>query len=770
MLMKRLFALLFLLCFFTSYSQNNNQLWRSFFSYNSIRDISQSDHRIYAGAESAMFSKNVLTNELRTITSVNGLKTETITAIYHSPGYNKTLIGNQNGLLLVINPDNSIVTKIDIIQEATVPPNKKKINHIYEYQGKVYIGCDFGIAVFNLATMEFGDTFYLGPSGSEIPVIQTAVYNGTIYAATLTNGLRIASINNPNLNDYTQWTEIVSGPFEGVTSFNGSLFWAQYGSVVKDGSTFFVSMPSQIVDLREANGYLIVMSKERVNVYNSQFVQIAQVNLIPDEEVTFTCATVVTQKLFIGTDEKGVFSTPLDFIQFENITPDGPLRNNVFSIEKSPAALWAVFGGYSAYYEPNYSRYGISRFTEQGWIHIPYEEFEDLNQNENGGIFSLSDITINPNNQREVWISSFHSGLLKIVNGEPVDFFDHENTNEGSSEGLTSLIDPGFPSFRSIRVIGPAYDRQGNLWMMNTRVAKPLKVLKPGGDWDSYSLTEAIGNNYFGVEYDKMVIDKNGTKWIPSSNKGVIAFNEAFGPKILQIAEGDGNLPANGVRSLAIDNNNQLWIGTIRGLRVLTGVDRFLTEDELTTRSIIIMDDGLAQELMYEQTITDIVVDGANNKWIATGSAGAFLVSPNGQQTLFHFTRDNSPLPSNTINDIVVDPETGEVFFATDKGMVSYQGTSTKAEDNLDKVYVFPNPVRPDFYGEVNISGLMDNVNVKITDIEGNLVYETTSEGGTVLWDTTAFGKHRVASGVYMIFIASEDGTKTKVKKVMIIR
>lgn len=768
--MKRIIALLVLLYPIVSFSQSNNQLWRSFFSYNNIKDISQSDHKVYAGVESAVFTKNVLTNELKTITSVNGLKTETVTAIHHSIEYNKTLVGNENGLLLVINPDNSITTKIDIIQEVTVAPNKKKINHIYEHQGKVYIGCDFGIAVLNLATLEFADTYYLGPGGAEIPVVQTVIHNGTIYAATATDGLRTANAFNPNLNDFTQWNETFAGAWQGVTSFSGSLFGAHFGVVYKDGSNFFASMPSPILDIRSANGFLVVTSKERVNVYNQQFIQVAQVNLIPDEVVNFTCATVVNQKLFVGTQEKGVFSTPLDFIQFENITPNGPLRNNIFSIEKSPAALWAVFGGYSYDYEPDYSKYGISRFTGQGWIHIPYEDFAGLNENQNGGIFSLSDITINPNNQREVWISSFHSGLLKVVNGEPVEFFDHENTNGGTSEGLTSLQDPSAPSFVSVRVNGPAFDRQGNLWMMNTRVAKPLKVLKPGGDWDSYSLEDAIGPVFFPVEYGKIVIDKNNTKWIPSLNRGLIAFNEAYGPKLLQITTGEGNLPQVYVRSLAIDNNNQLWIGTARGLRVLQSVDRFLTEDELSTRSIIIIDDGLAQELMFEQSINDIVVDGANNKWIATASAGAFLVSPNGQQTLFHFTRDNSPLPSNNINDIVVDHETGEVFFATDKGMVSYQGTSTKAEDNLDNVYVFPNPVRPEFNGEVNISGLMNKVNIKITDIEGNLVYETTSEGGTVLWNTTAFGSHKVASGVYMIFIASEDGTKTKVKKVMIVR
>jgi ligand-binding sensor domain-containing protein len=173
---------------------------------------------------------------------------------------------------------------------------------------------------------------------------------------------------------------------------------------------------------------------------------------------------------------------------------------------------------------------------------------------------------------------------------------------------------------------------------------------------------------------------------------------------------------------------------------------------------------------MYEQALTDIVVDGSNNKWLATAGAGVFLVSPDGQQTLFHFTKDNSPLPSNNIYDVAIDSVTGEVFFATDKGMVSYKGTSTAPADDLSNVYVYPNPVRPGFNGDVKISGLMSDVNVKITDIEGNLVYETTSEGGTVLWDTTAFGKYKVASGVYMIFIASDDGTETKVKKVMIVR
>jgi hypothetical protein len=255
-------------------------------------------------------------------------------------------------------------------------------------------------------------------------------------------------------------------------------------------------------------------------------------------------------------------------------------------------------------------------------------------------------------------------------------------------------------------------------------------------------------------------------------NDGIIGFNENYNNLFKTIKDGPdtGNLPIVDAKVVAIDTRNQMWIGTRKGLRILSSVDNFLTTTQLTTTPIIIVEENLAQELLYEQSIIDIVVDGANNKWIGTADSGVFLVSSDGQKTIYHFTLSNSPLPSNTINDIDINGTTGEVFIATTKGMVSFKGTSTDANENLNNVYVYPNPVRPEFIGTVKISGLIDKATIKITDIEGNLVYETISEGGTIEWDTTAFGKYKVASGVYMIFISAKDGVETKVKKVMIIR
>lgn len=759
--MKNVFSLYILLLSVTLFGQEN-QPWRSFFSYNDIVDVSQSPNKVVAAAGSAMFEKNLGNNELKTITSIDGLKVEVITAVHYSSQFNRTLVGNSNGLLIVINGDNSIVSKIDIIQETTIVTAKKRINHIFEHDGKAYISCDFGIVVFNLATLQFGDTYYLGSGGDATAVQQSTVLGGYILAASA-DGIRVGEIANPNLNDFNNWALYLGGNYTGIVNYNDVLFACNPSGMlyrIENGTgLIFATLPSAITDLRVANGYLVVTCANRVIVYNEQLIQVAQINVIPlpeAENAQFSCATVVSETVFVGTTDRGMFSAGFNSLAFENITPNGPQRSNIFRVKKAPSALWTVYGDYSSNYNPYPLEYfGVSKFTESGWNTIPNEKLFNVP--------SISDIVISPANENLVYVSSYLEGLVKIQDDEPVTLYNELNTNGNLQTALSD---------QSVRINSLAFDKNGSLWMTNGGLEAPLKQFKATGNttaWSSYSF-KGLVSVPVGTFYGRMAIDKNSTKWIPSTTSGVIAYNETLDKKLIITAGDNGNLPTSTATCVAIDNNNRLWIGTVRGLRVLPGVDRFLTQDALTTNPIIILEDGAAQELMYEQPITDIVVDGSNNKWLATGGSGAFLVSPDGQQTLFHFTKDNSPLPSNVINDIEIDNVTGEVFFATDRGMVSYRGTSTEASDDLSKVYVFPNPVRPDFQGDVNISALIDKANVKITDIEGNLVFETTSEGGTVLWDTRAFGKYKVASGVYMIFISSEDGTMTKVKKVMIIR
>ncbi|MCP2028117.1 ligand-binding sensor domain-containing protein [Flavobacterium sp. HSC-32F16] len=760
-MVRRYLYILFFFLFQFGFAQSQLS-WQGYFSFNEIKDISESPTAVFAASENALFSKNASTNVLKTTTTVNGLSGQTISAVYYSETFKKTIVGYENGLLIVINEtDGSVIKKVDIINKQ-LPASIKKINHLLEQNGLLYVSCDFGIVQFNLSTLQFGDTYFIGDNGAEISVKQTAFFNGFIFAAT-SSGIRRASITNPNLIDFSQWAVVNSGDWFNISALDTELIAINSsGNIHRYNSNSFVGflqLPQASVDMRVVNHNLFVTTSNTVYIYNNQMVLNRQIvnTQIPEANLTFSCASAVGDIIFIGTKEKGLFSSALSGVStFENSTPDGPLRNNIFSIDVASNSLWAVYGDYDLYYNPYpLDSYGISKLSNSRWLNVAYSEVYDAK--------SISRIIVNPNNEKQVYASSFFSGLLRIENDVPNYLFNEKNSS------LESITFEG-PNYIDVRVNGTAFDKSGNLWITNSRVKNGLKVLKTNGDWLSYA-TSTILNDAESDNYANIVIDKNNIKWISTYKDGVIAFSENGNVfKKITMGTDNGNLPTADVRSVAIDTKNQLWIGTTKGLRVLSNVSSFQSDSQLKANPIIIMDDNLAQELMYEQFITSIVVDGANNKWIGTADSGIFMVSPNGQETKYHFTINNSPLPSNTINDIKINSVSGEVFIVTNKGMISFKGIATGANEDLSNVYVYPNPVRPTYSGTVKIAGLIDKANIKITDIEGNLVHETTSEGGTIEWDTTAFGRYKVASGVYMIFISAQDGGETKVKKVMIIR
>ncbi|MFH6961299.1 T9SS type A sorting domain-containing protein [Flavobacterium plurextorum] len=753
--------ILFLTLFQFGFAQSQLS-WQGYFSFNEIKDISESPNTVFAASENALFFKNTTSNLLKTKTTVDGLSGQTISAVYHSEAFKKTIIGYENGLMIIINEtDGSITKKVDIINKQ-LPSNIKKINHIMEHNGLLYISCDFGIVQFNLTALQFGDTYFIGDNGAEISVKQTTFFNGFIFAAT-SSGIRKADITNANLNDFSQWTVVNTGDWSSVEALDSELIAINAsGNIHRYNSINFIGflqLPQPSSDMRTVNSNLFITTPNAVYIYNNQMVLNRQISntQVLDNSLVFTCASAVGDLLYIGTKDKGLVTSSLSSAgAFVNSTPAGPFRNNIFSLDVTPNVLWAVYGDYDTYYNPyDLDSYGISKYASSAWLNIPYSEVYDAK--------SITRIIVNPRNEKQVYASSFFSGLLRVENDIPNFLYNEKNS------GLESITYEG-PNYKDVRINGTAFDKTGNLWVTNSRIKNGLKVLKANGQWQSYA-TSSILNNAETTSYANIVIDRNNTKWISTSNEGVIAFNESTNTfKKMTFGVDAGNLPAPDVRSVVIDTKNQLWIGTTKGLRVLSNVGSFQSDSQLKANPIIIMEDNLAQELMYEQFITSIAVDGSNNKWIGTADSGIFMVSPNGQETKYHFTINNSPMPSNMVNDIKINSTTGEVFIATNKGMISFKGVATGANDDLSNVYVYPNPVRPTYSGTVKVAGLLDKANIKITDIEGNLVFETTSEGGTIEWDTTAFGKYKVASGVYMVFISAQDGGETKVKKVMIIR
>lgn len=758
---RKALYILFLTLFQFGFAQSQLS-WQGYFSFNEIKDISESPNTVFAASENALFFKNAASNVLKTKTTVDGLSGQTISTVYHSEAFKKTILGYENGLMIIINEtDGSITKKVDIINKQ-LPSNLKKINHIMEHNGLIYVACDFGIVQFNLATLQFGDTYFIGDNGAEISVKQTAFFNGFIFAAT-SSGMRKADAASVNLNDFSQWTVVNAGDWSSVEALdseliaiNASGYVHRYNSINFIG---FLQLPQSSSDMRAVNHNLFITIPNTVYVYNNQMILSRQISntQVLDNSLVFTCATAVGDLFYIGTKDKGLMTSSLSSAGvFINSTPAGPFRNNIFSLDVTSNVLWAVYGDYDTYYNPyDLDSYGISKYASSSWLNIPYSDVLDVK--------SITRIVVNPKNEKQVYASSFFSGLLRVENDVPSFLYNEKNS------GLESITYEG-PNYKDVRINGTAFDKTGNLWITNSRIKNGLKVLKANGQWQSYA-TSSILNNAETTSYANIVIDRNNTKWISTSNEGVIAFNETTNTfKKMTFGVDAGNLPAADVRSVVIDTKNQLWIGTTKGLRVLSNVGSFQSDSQLKANPIIIMEGNLAQELMYEQFVTSIAVDGSNNKWIGTADSGVFMVSPNGQETKYHFTINNSPMPSNMVNDIKINSVTGEVFIATNKGMISFKGVATGANDDLSNVYVYPNPVRPTYSGTVKVAGLLDKANVKITDIEGNLVFETTSEGGTIEWDTTAFGKYKVASGVYMVFISAQDGGETKVKKVMIIR
>lgn len=758
-------------------AQDFSSLWEGHFSYLNIKDIAQGDNKIYAAAENAIFTYDLATEEIEKISTINGLSGETISTIHYSIAFELLLIGYENGLMeIVFDSNQEVLAVVDIVEKETIPPNNKRINHFNEHDTLVYISTDFGISVYDLERLEFGDTYYIGAFGAQKKIAQTTIFNDAIYAASPT-GVQKAFLNNDNLIDYNQWTAIGGGNWVGIESLEGRLYAARSNrrvfEIINDGFTFQFQYDSRIVDMRSVEGELIITTLDTVYAYNSSFA-LLNTTAPTNYNTILTCGISIPEfAIFMGTRDFGVLTPSLDTeTGYAEIHPDGPILNNIFSVETIEDNLWAVFGGYNVnfVFSGSLPRPGISHLNDGEWTNISYEEISNTVPEPR----FLSHITINPLNPDQVFISSYYSGLIEVTNNEVIGIYNQSN----------STLLP-FVSDLYLTLEGK-YDQENALWVLNGRVDDALNKFD-NGQWTSYSFGDLISDPLEELGFPSLVIDRSGTKFIGSYSLGLIGYNEN-GNLIKTIERGDqeGNLPGNYIGALALDNSNRLWIGTNKGLRVLNNTADFFTNENVTANEIIILEDGVPKELLFQQFITDIEVDGSNNKWIGTVDSGLFYFSSDGQETIFHFTKDNSPLPSNGINDVTIDQSSGKVYIATDKGMVSFNSGGSTPKEGLTKAFIYPNPVRPTFNiidEKVKIKDISENVNIKIVDIEGNLVAEAQSrtnsrykgynlevDGGTAYWNGKNLANNMVSSGVYLVMLSDLDTFETKVLKLMVVR
>ena len=733
--------------------------WESYYSYNNISVGTVSNQTIVTAAENALLLFDSSQGTAETITTIEGLSGDNISAL--ATYENVILVGHENGLLAQIDINTKkIIFESGITRSNIISAEKKQINHIQLVANSAYVATGFGIVEVNPETLEFGDTYYFGPTSSSIEVNQVFVFENALYAATK-QGLFKTPQTNLNKLEFSSWDKLAAGNWAFLWAQDNSLYavkdegsslsFFQLGNTVQKKATF----PGVLKNVSpHENGVLITVSN-RVYDTDKSFVRTQTIgDLDGVKPNTFNFTISLNDQKWIGTSSEGLIRYAND-TDFDLISPQGPLLNSIFDIEHLQDELWIAHGDYNLFYNPYpLEKYGLSSYIDKQWENIPNNQLFNAD--------SFVRTVAHPTEIGTLYACSYHGGIVAIEDNTPVALWDQTNS------GLESLTFEG-PNYVSIRVRDALVDDNGNLWSITGYVQKGLKKRSPSGQWTGYDLSDAVLDYTQEAGYSNLELYNNKILFFGGVNSGLIGVDISQSPpQMKRIMGGDMGLPSDDIRSIRLDKDNRLWVGTRDGLAVLYAPNRFFEEDT-QLRSVVISDGGNLRELLSGQFISDIEVDGNNQKWISTTSSGVFLISPDGSQILHHFTKENSPLPTSSVKTIGINEVSGKVYFGTLNGMVSFQGDAYAESESLSDANVFPNPVRPNFLGNVVIRGLQQKTRVKITDIAGNLVYDTTSQGGSISWNLRSFSGARVRSGVYLIFITSKDGLDSAVKKLMVI-
>ncbi|HBB49254.1 MAG TPA: ABC transporter substrate-binding protein, partial [Flavobacteriaceae bacterium] len=467
---------------FTVMAQSDADRWTGFFSYNSIKDVAYGDNKVFVAAENAVYSYDPWSEALSTITTIEGLSGESITEIHYSADYNLLMVGHDNGLIEIIpEGQDNVLQIVAILNKPSIPPNIKAINDFYEYQGQVYVSTDFGISVFDLNQMEFGDTYYIGALGSTISVAQTTILPPYIYAATAQNGIKQALLDGPDLIDYASWETVTGGGIVAIQTLNDAVYFARTNQRVlrltPEPAQIMADFGSDpIVDMRVNDNVLTITTESTVNTYGADFTPLNVVELPFDLEDQFTVGLGIADQIFAGTNANGLLKQNSGQFQWSSIGPQGPLFNNPFSIDASGGQLWVGFGEVTVSFNPYPLSYrGLSQLQNDSWNNIPASELL--------GASDIVQMTINPMDPNQVFASSFQFGLLKLTAGVPEILYDQSNS---------SLTIPAGNPAAGLRIYGSDFDRDNNLWFVQSKIDQGLLRLSPSGQIGKIDLSGII--------------------------------------------------------------------------------------------------------------------------------------------------------------------------------------------------------------------------------------------------------------------------------------
>jgi hypothetical protein len=738
-------------------------MWREHLPYHSAIDVTSSDKKIYCATPFSLFSVDISTNEIERISRVAGLSETGISTIKYDPASKKLLVAYAN-------------SNIDVIDEKgihNIPDLKRKnssgdktIYHIFPDNGLWYLSTGLGVIVVDANKLEIKDSWLIGSNGNFVKTNAFTKNNNVFYAATK-EGLKKVSVTNNNPADFNNW-QMASGTNGLSSSECRSVMNLQNKTIALVNDSLFAEN-GNAWNLFFTNGWPVVSINSSENK-----LLVCQRKQSGESQVVVLNADGTIQKAI---QQPGIIAFPKNAISvndnywiadfydgvskwsgnnYESYKLNSPEDVSSGAVTVYDDVLYATAGSVNDSWNYQYNRAGVFKFAGEDWTNYNQFSLALLDT-----MMDFITVAVDPKDQ-SAWAGSYGGGLLHIKSNGQFEIFK-QNSPIGQTIG-----DPG-----SYRVSGLAFDRENNLWISNFGSNYQLHVLKKDGSWKSFSAPFALNEN----SVSQIVIDDADQKWIVSpKGNGLLFFNDNHTIdntaddkwKLYKQGTGSGNLPSANVLSIAKDKSGFIWVGTSNGIGIIQCPNEIFTSSGCEAVWPVIKEGNFANYLFKGQEVRSIAVDGADRKWIAT-TDGAWLVNADGDKVIQHFTEDNSALLSNDVKSIAVNGKTGEVFFATAKGISSFRATATETAETKNNVLVFPNPVPPSFNGNIGIRGLPENSIVKITETNGRLIYQARSLGGQAVWNGKDYKGRQVSSGIYLVIAEDENRQEKVVAKIVFI-
>jgi len=735
--------------------------WRDHLPYHQAIGIASTGELLWCATPYSLFSVDPSDNSMDRLSKTNGLSETGISAFVYDAASARLVIAYTNSNIDIVFKGHTV--NIPDIKRTDLAGDKT-IHQVFVYNNLAYLSSGLGVIVLDEEKYEVKDTWVIGDGGDTIAV-QALTTDGTYFYAASSEGLKRAPLASPGLADYHNWVllsgqhGLAAGPCRQVASVGGKVLALKNDSIFQlngDEWSLLYADGWTINDCSVSDGRLLVSEQQgdsgRVRVLSG--LGVLQQSLQQADALHSPRQTLIFQgRIWVADAIGGLSAWELTGNAAPaRYAPNSPLSlatgDMVVGRARDPAAtggvLWVASGGVDAYWAPLNNHNGLSRLDAGGWTNYSGDTDPVFNT-----VFDLQSLALN-GGDTSVWAGSFGEGLLER---KPGDLF---------------TLYPSPP-----RVGGLTFDADGNGWVTSYGAGQELLLRRPDGSWHAFSIPFSHTDNAVAG----VLVDDNKQVWIISpKGNGVFCYSPGISLddtgddqwKFYRAGASQGNLPDNNVYCIARDKSGFIWIGTANGIGLVQCPRNIFTAGGCEVIWPVVQFDGFAGYLFSGQPVQTIAVDGADRKWVGSRN-GAWLISPDAQKIIEHFTEDNSPLLSNDVKKIAVDPQSGEVFFLTARGICSFRGTATEGGRQNSNVLVFPNPVPPGYNGTIAIRGLVDGAIVKITQLDGRLVYQAGALGGQVVWNGRDYKGRPAATGVYLVLASNESRQEKIVTKIVFI-